>query len=36
VQVIADSIEQPLSAAEQYWHEADLHLVHQICDEILL
>jgi hypothetical protein len=36
VKVVADTIEQPLTAAEERRHDVDLHLVHETGREILL
>ena len=36
VQIVADAIEQPLTAAEERRHHVDLHLVHEPGREILL
>src|SRR5882762_5123871 len=35
VQIVADAIEEPLTAAEKRGHQVDLHLVHQAGREIL-
>ena len=36
VQIVTDALEKPLSAAEERWHQVDLHLIDEIGGEILL
>ena len=36
MQIAADVVEQPLTAAEQHWHDVQLHLVDETGPEILL
>jgi hypothetical protein len=36
VQIVADAIEKPPTAAEERRHDVDLHLVHEAGREILL
>jgi hypothetical protein len=36
MQIVAEAIEQPLTAAEERGHEVDFHLIHQAGGEILL